>query len=266
MESEMSVGRRLVLCSALCGMVGVALIATAFAQTTAASDRAGFPTQAMMDAAFAAPDRDAGVRFRDTQRETVQVMHMSHVKPGDRVLDIGASGGYMTVLFSSLVGEKGHVDAHNSPNWIAQLPGTDPEELKKRIHRKNIDYITTEFDAITGADNSYDVMIMAQVYHDTPLYPIDRPKMDANLFRLLKPGGRLIISDHAALPGTGPTEAGSKHRIEKEYVIQEVTAAGFVVETSEDIDTADTRILSVFNPVVRGRTDRFIISFRKPEK
>ena len=37
---------------------------------------------------------------------------------------------------------------------------------------------------------------MTLVYHDTPLYPIDRPKMNANLFRLLKPGGRLIISDH----------------------------------------------------------------------
>jgi predicted methyltransferase len=243
-----------------------ALSVFAFVPPLMAQAPAKYPTQAMMDAAFHAPDRDAAVRFRDTQRETVQVMRMSQVKPGDRVLDIGASGGYMTVLFSSLVGDKGHVDAHNSPNWIAQLPGTAPEELQKRIHRRNIGYITTEFDDIPGPDNSYDVMIMAQVYHDTPLYPIDRPKMDANLFRLLKPGGRLIISDHAALPGTGATEAGPKHRIEKDYVIREVTAAGFVVEASEDIDTADTRILSVFNPVVRGRTDRFIISFRKPEK
>jgi predicted methyltransferase len=255
--------RKFTIAAALLGACAIA--APLWAQTSA-SDRAGFPTQAAMDAAFNAPDRDAGVRFRDTQRETVQVMKMSHVKPGDRVLDIGASGGYMTVLFSSLVGDKGHVDAHNSDNWIAQVPSTAPEELQKRIHRKNVSYITTEFDAIPGADNSYDVMIMGQVYHDTPLYPINRPMMDANFFRLLKPGGRLIISDHAALPGTGPTEAGSKHRIEKEYVIQEVTAAGFVVETSEDIDTADTRVLSVFNPIVRGKTDRFIISFRKPEK
>jgi predicted methyltransferase len=258
-ESEVSPTNRL----ALCGAFSAVLAAAAFAQSP---KPAAYPTQATMDAAFAAPDRDAGVRFRDTQRETVQVMRLSQVKPGDRVLDIGASGGYMTVLFSSLVGETGHVDAHNSPNWIAQLPGTAPEELRKRIRRKNIGYITTEFDDIPGPDNSYDVMIMAQVYHDTPLYPIDRPRMDANLFRLLKPGGRLIISDHAALPGTGPTEAGPKHRIEKAYVIQEVTAAGFVVETSEDIDMPDTRVLSVFNPQVRGRTDRFIISFRKPEK
>ena len=245
-------------------VVGALLLAAPLSAQTPTQAPSQSPTQAMMDAAFNAPDRDAGVRFRDTQRETIQVMRLSQVKPGDHVLDIGASGGYMTVLFSSLVGDEGHVDAHNSPNWIAQLPGTAPEELQKRIHRKNIGYITTEFDAITGVDNAYDVMIMAQVYHDTPLYPIDRPKMDANLFRLLKPGGRLIISDHAALPGTGPTEAGPKHRIEKAYVIQEVTAAGFLVETSEDIDMPDTRILSVFNPVVRGRTDRFIISFRKP--
>ena len=247
-------------------VVGALLLAAPLSAQTPTKAPSQSPTQAMMDAAFNAPDRDAGVRFRDTQRETIQVMRLSQVKPGDHVLDIGASGGYMTVLFSSLVGDGGHVDAHNSPNWIAQLPGTAPEELQKRIHRKNIGYITTEFDAITGVDDTYDVMIMAQVYHDTPLYPIDRPKMDANLFRLLKPGGRLIISDHAALPGTGPTEAGPKHRIEKAYVIQEVTAAGFLVETSEDIDMPDTRILSVFNPVVRGRTDRFIISFRKPAK
>ena len=48
-------------------------------------------------------------------------------------------------------------------------------------------------------------------------------------------------------------------------MIDEVTAAGFVVETSEDIEMPDNRKLAVFNPTVRGRTDRFVISFLKPK-
>jgi predicted methyltransferase len=222
------------------------------------------PTDAEVRDALNAPDRDAAARFRDQDRETKLVLRLSQVKPGDRVLDVGGSGGYMSVIYSTLVGPKGHVDIHNSPNWINQLPGTDPDELRKRIRRTNIGYITTEFDDITGEDSSYELESMTLVYHDTPLYPIDRPRMNANLFRLLKPGGRLIISDHAAEEGHGAHDAGSRHRIEKQTVIEEVTAAGFRVETSEDIEMPDNRKLAVFNPVVRGRTDRFVIAFRKP--
>jgi len=246
------------------GVLAAAISALALALWAPAAFAQTHPTDAEVKAALNAPDRDAGARFRDQDRETKIVLRLSQVKPGDKVLDVGGSGGYMSVIYSTLVGPKGHVDIHNSPNWINQLPGTDPEELKKRIKRANIGYITTEFDDITGADASYDIESMTLVYHDTPLYPINRPQMNANLFRLLKPGGRLIISDHAAEEGHGAHDAGTRHRIEKQTVIDEVTAAGFVVETSEDIEMPDNRKLAVFNPVVRGRTDRFVISFRKP--
>jgi predicted methyltransferase len=134
--------------------VRAALLALAFAAISAPALAQTYPTDGAMDAAFAASDRLPTAQVRDQRPETRIMMRFTHVKPGDRVLDVGAGGGYTGQLFSSLVGPAGHVDLHNSENWIHQLPGTDPDSLKQRIKRKNIGYIVTEFDAITGDDAS----------------------------------------------------------------------------------------------------------------
>jgi predicted methyltransferase len=84
----------------------------------------------------------------------------------------------------------------------------------------------------------------------------------------LKPGGIYLVLDHAAEPGSGARDTKTLHRIDLETVKQEVLAAGFVLVGSSDLlrQPSDGRTVKVFDPAVRGRTDQFILKFRKPAK
>ena len=56
------------------------------------------------------------------------------------------------------------------------------------------------------------------------------------------------------------------HRIRAETVIQEVLAAGFTLEAQSSVlhNAADSHELKIFDPAVQGKTDQFMLKFRKP--
>jgi predicted methyltransferase len=86
------------------------------------------------------------------------------------------------------------------------------------------------------------------------------------VFEALKPGGIYLILDHATEPGAGVTETSTLHRIDPDTVKREVLAAGFVFVGSSDIlrQPSDPHTAKVFDPSIRGRTDQFILKFKKP--
>ena len=109
-----------------------------------------------------------------------------------------------------------------------------------------------------------DLVTIILNYHDISYLPVDRAKMNARLFAALKPGGRLVIVDHAARAGSGAADGRTLHRIDEMLVRQELTQAGFVF----DADGAFLR-----NPVdPRDKTsndspfptDKFALRFVKP--
>ena len=83
----------------------------------------------------------------------------------------------------------------------------------------------------------------------------------------LKPGGVYGITDHHAAEGAGTSVIESLHRIEESVIVDEITGAGFELAASGDFlsnPDDERRSLIVFNPDIRGRTDRFVLRFEKP--
>ena len=228
-----------------------------------------------ISAALDAPDRPMEHRLRDESRSVRAILEAAWPKDlttseaytlaGKRVLDVGSGGGYLALIFSSLVGENGHVDIHNTPGWINQFPSMDPAAQRRWIKRNNIGWLTEPWNGIGGEPNSYDLIILGQVYHDALLEGAIIPPMNKALFDLLKPGGRLIVEDHDAIDAQTPAQQANLHRISHELVSELFAEAGFQIESIDLSDSRyDDRRMNVFFPGVRGRTDRFVAVFVKP--
>jgi predicted methyltransferase len=99
-----------------------------------------------------------------------------------------------------------------------------------------------------------------------PRFAFNVPEVNRTLFNSLKPGGRLIVIDHAAVSGTDLTVPDTLHRIDEAIVRRELEAAGFVFEADSQVlrNPDDVRTARVFEADIRGRTDQFILRFRKP--
>lgn len=214
---------------------------------------------------LSATDRPTDHRLRDAARRVDLILAMANVRSGQRVLDVGAGGGYLALLAASLVGASGEVDLHNTPGWINQFPGMDPSVLQPRLKRDNLGFIVTRWNDVPGEANSYDAIMLGQVYHDAVLEGADVLAMNQMFFRLLKPGGRVVIEDHDADERMPLAQQVGLHRISHGDVTGHLLAAGFAQGELALIESAhDDRRFNVFRPGVRGRTDRFVASFVKP--
>ena len=86
------------------------------------------------------------------------------------------------------------------------------------------------------------------------------------MVRALKPGGVLLVVDHSAKAGTGSADAQTLHRIEEQFAIADFRKHGLDWEAAIPIlrNEADDRSKNVFDPAIRGKTDRFVHLYRKP--
>ena len=103
--------------------------------------------------------------------------------------------------------------------------------------------------------------------HDKFFGPPDIKKVNKAIYDSLKPGGVFIVLDHAAERGSGLRDTDTLHRIDEAAVKKEVEAAGFKFVGESEVlrNPNDPRTKLVFDPSIRGKTDQFILKFRKPK-
>jgi len=125
--------------------------------------------------------------------------------------------------------------------------------------------VTEPWHRLDGAPASYDVIVLGQVWHDVILEGGDYLQLAERFFAMLKPGGRVVVEDHDAIPEMDLGRQASLHRVSHGDVTGQFLRAGFALKEVVLIESEhDTRKFNVFQPTVRGRTDRFVSVFEKP--
>jgi len=250
--------------SASAVVLALVLSAAAFAQPPA-----GAP-QARPNVTKAVTDESRGDALNNPELKGPEVIKFIGLKRGQKIADIFA-GRFLTA-FNKQVGPRGKVYAVTPAEVLSRYPETVGQQA---AHKVDAAYKSTEFlnPALNdmALPSGLDAVFIRQNYHDlhaNVFGTIDVPAFNRKVFAALKPGGVFVVLDHRAAAGSGMTAPNRQHRIDPEIVKQEVTAAGFVFDGESPVlaNSADDHTKMVLDPSILGKTDQFVLRFKKPKK
>lgn len=110
----------------------------------------------------------------------------SGVRPGNKILDLAGGTGDLTAKFSQLVGREGQVilaDINSSMLNVGR------EKLRNKGIVQNVEYVQANAEYLPFEDNTFDIVTIAFGLRNVT----DKDKALASIFRVLKPGGRLLV-------------------------------------------------------------------------
>jgi predicted methyltransferase len=211
---------------------------------------------------------------RDDARKPDQVLGFIELDSDDVVLDYGAGGGYWTELISVVVGDGGKVYAHHRA-------GKRYDKRKEALTAQfspfgNIELMPLDRGAAFPlGDGSVDTILVSYLYHHMhfadgsgEMFPDRSIELFGEFRRVLKPGGTVIIIEHAAVDGSGRAESGGWHRTPPEMAKADIAGVGFefVGDAPEIFHNPDDDRKNAWNKTgLRGKTTSFVQKYRKPE-
>jgi predicted methyltransferase len=230
------------------------------------------PVPADVAGAVAAPGRPADAVALDTGRRPAEVLRFAGLRRGDRALDLFTGSAYFAEIMGRAVGPSGSVLAWEPVNFVNDRSRTALDGVRGRT--PNVAFLISPANAFSLPERAFDFAMINLNYHDT-YWQSERfhfPRMDPDgflhtVFNSLKPGGTIAVIDHVANPG-GDTRAvvEAMHRIDPATIRADFQRAGFVFDGESDIlrNPQDDHSKNVFDPAIRGHTDRVVYRFRRP--
>lgn len=224
------------------------------------------------DQAFLPDDRPAEDYEMYKIRKSRQVLEFTGVQPGMTVVDLEAGGGTYTELLSIVAGEEGKVYLQNPPEFDSFLGDAVEKRMDGRL--ANVTHLKTPFDDLEAVgDGEADLVTWMLGPHELWYTPKgsepgvfgDPEKTFREIARVLGTGGHFVVLDHKAHPGAPATTGGETHRIDRAIIQELAEDAGLRLVAESDVlaNPEDDHNLSVFDPAVRRKTDRFLLKFVK---
>ena len=247
----------------------IAALSLILAATTAPALAAPATTVA---AALKASDRRPDNVKLDEGRKPAAVLAFAGLRPGMRVLDLFGANAYWAEIMAPVVGPKGHDTIWEPTQFYSDKTKAAFEAFAAK--HPNVSIVVSPFESPDLPKNYADFVILNDNYHDT-YWKSDKfkiPEMDPNAFlktvyASMKPGAVIAVIDHVANPNSDTRATVEKfHRIDPAVVKADFKRAGFVFVKSGEMlrNPADDHNSLVFDPSIRGKTDRFVFLFKKP--
>jgi predicted methyltransferase len=183
------------------------------------------------------------------------------------VAELMTGRGYYAEILGRAVGPAGKVYAHNTPFVLDRFAEAPLSERLEAEDLANVVKHDAELEDLTLPEGQLDAVLIILFYHDTYWQEVDRAAMLRGVLAALRPGGVFGVIDHHAEVGSGDRDVKTLHRGDAEMIKAEILAAGFELEAESDLlrRPDDDRTVNVFDDAIRGKTDRFVFKFRKPD-
>jgi predicted methyltransferase len=239
---------------------------------TATPLAAGAAQATSVAAAVASSGRSADNVKLDDSRKPAAVLEYLGLRPGMSAIDLFGGNRYWAEIMAPAVGPKGHVLVWEPSQFVDADSKKAFADFKAK--NRNVAMVSTPFEAIALPKNSADLVMLNLNYHDvyweSAKYGI--PRMEPQTFlkavyAAMKPGAVIGVIDHVASPNSDTRATVEKlHRIDPDVIEADFKKAGFQLVGTRNMlrNPEDDHSLLVFDPKIKGKTDRALFKFRKP--